>query len=61
MLKGKVDALVRMLYSKKSEKLDPNQLNFLEDFESKKDEAPISDESTEARGKAAQTNNTRQA
>ncbi len=33
LLKGKVDALVRMLYGKKSEKIDPNQLMLLlEDF-----------------------------
>ena len=29
LLKGKVDALVRKLYGKKSEKIDPNQLMFL--------------------------------
>ena len=44
LLKGKVDALVRMLYGTKSEKFDPNQLKFLEGFESKKEEAPTSDE-----------------
>ncbi len=48
LLREKVDALVRMLYGKKSEKIDPNQLLLLEGFESKKDEAPTSDESTEA-------------
>ena len=48
LLKGKVDALVRMLYGKKSEKFDSNQLSFLEDFESKKEEAPTSDETPEA-------------
>ena len=48
LLKGKVDALVRILYGNKSEKFDFNQLNFLEDFESKKEQAPTSDETTEA-------------
>ncbi len=50
LLKGKVDALVRMIYGKKSEKIDPNQLMLLEGIESKKDEAPTSEESTEAEG-----------
>jgi len=40
LLKEKVDALVRMLYGSKSEKLDPNQLMFLEGLEPKKAEAP---------------------
>ena len=40
LLEEKVDALLRNLYSSKSEKLDPNQLTLLEDFPSKKDEAP---------------------
>ena len=49
LLKEKVDALIRMIYGKKSEKLDPNQLMLLlEGLESKKEEAPTSDESTEA-------------
>ena len=48
LLKEKVDALVRMLYGKKSEKIDPNQLMLLEGLESKKDDAPTSEESTEA-------------
>ena len=48
LLKGKVDALVRMLYGKKSEKFDPNQLTFPEGCESKKEEAPTSDETPEA-------------
>ena len=49
LLKGKVDALVRMIYGKKSEKIDPNQLMLLlEGLESKK-------------GKASQTDNTAQA
>jgi transposase len=50
LLKEKVDALVRMLYGKKSEKIDPNQLMLLlEGLESKKDETPASEESTEAK------------
>ncbi len=44
LLKGKVDALVRMLYGKKSEKFDLNQFDFLEGFESKKEAAPTSSE-----------------
>lgn len=49
LLKEKVDALIRMIYGKKSEKIDPNQLILLlEGLESKKDEAPTSDETTEA-------------
>ena len=51
LLKGKVDALIRMLYGSKSEKFDPNQLTFLEGCEPKKDAAPTSDEPTEAGAK----------
>ena len=40
LLQGKVDALVRLLYGSKSEKLDPDQLMLLEGLESKKAEAP---------------------
>lgn len=40
LLREKVDALARMLYGKKSEKLDPGQLMLLEELESKKAEAP---------------------
>ena len=40
LLRDKVDALVRMLYGSKSEKLDPGQLMLLEGLESKKSEAP---------------------
>jgi len=40
LLRQKVDALVRMLYGSKSEKLDPKQLMLLEELESKKAEAP---------------------
>ena len=47
LLKGKVDALVRMLYGKKSEKFDSNQLMLLESFESKKEEAPASNDPAE--------------
>ena len=44
LLKGKIDALVRLLYGKKSEKLDSNQLMLLEGFESnEEDEAPATD------------------
>lgn len=35
-LEQKIDALVRMLYGTKSEKLDPNQLTLLEGIEEKK-------------------------
>ncbi len=50
LLKEKVDALVRMLYGKKSEKIDPNQLMLLlEGLESKNDETPASEESTQAK------------
>ncbi len=52
LLKGKVDALVRMIYGKKSEKIDPTQLILLlEGLESKKDEASALAESTEAEAK----------
>ena len=52
LLREKVDALIRMIYGKKSEKIDPNQLMLLpEGLESKKEEAPTSDESTEAGAK----------
>jgi transposase len=47
LLKEKVDALVRMLYGKKSEQFDSNQLLLLEEFESKKDEAPASNDQAE--------------
>jgi hypothetical protein len=36
LLREKVDTLVRMIYGKKSEKLDPGQLMLLEELESKK-------------------------
>jgi len=49
LLKEKVDALIRMIYGKKSEQIDPNQLTLLlEGLESKKDDAPTSDEPSEA-------------
>lgn len=52
LLREKVDALIRMIYGKKSEKIDSNQLTLLlEGLESKKDEAPTSEESTEAGAK----------
>jgi len=47
LLREKVDALVRLLYGKKSEKLDPDQLMLLqsmEGLESKKVEAPVAAE-----------------
>lgn len=44
LLREKVDALVRMIYGKKSEKLDPGQLMLLEGQESKKAEAPVAAE-----------------
>lgn len=41
LLKEKVDALIRMIYGKKSEKIDPNQLMLLlEGLESKKRGSP---------------------
>jgi len=48
LLKEKVDALARMVFGKKSEKLDPNQLMLLQESESKKDEAPAPDDDPEA-------------
>lgn len=48
LLEQKVDALIRMLYGAKSEKLDPNQLMLLQDLESKKDDAPALDTEPEA-------------
>ena len=48
LLEQKVDALIRMLYGAKSEKLDPNQLMLLQDLESKKDDAPAPDTEPEA-------------
>jgi len=47
LLKEKVDALTRMLFGQKSEKLDPNQLTLLEESASKKDEAPAPDDEPE--------------
>lgn len=44
LLKGKVDALARMIFGQKSEKLDPNQLMLLQGAESKKDDAPAPDD-----------------
>jgi transposase len=43
LLREKIDALVRMVYGTKSEKLDPNQLMLLKEIESKKAEAPAPD------------------
>jgi len=40
LLREKVDALVRLIYGSKSEKLDPDQLMLLEGLDSKKAEAP---------------------
>lgn len=51
LLKEKVDALARMVFGKKSEKIgtpDPNQLTLLEESESKKDEAPAPEDESEA-------------
>lgn len=44
LLEEKIDALVRMIYGQKSEKLDPNQLSLLQELESKKADAPVADE-----------------
>ena len=44
LLREKVDALIRLLYGKKSEKLDPNQLMLLEGAELKKADAPVAAE-----------------
>ena len=41
LLEEKVDALIRLLYVSKSEKVDPNQLTLLEDVDPKKEEAPV--------------------
>jgi len=46
LLEEKIDALARMIYGQKSERLDPNQLTLLQDLESKKAEAPAADEPT---------------
>lgn len=49
LLKEKVDALVRMIYGKKSEKIDPNQLLLLEGDDSKKEAEPTdTDSATES-------------
>jgi len=51
LLREKVDALTRMVFGRKSEKigsLDPNQLTLLEESESKKDDAPAPDNEPEA-------------
>jgi transposase len=51
LLNEKVDALARMVFGKKSEKMgsfDPNQLTLLQESESKKDEAPASDDEPKA-------------
>jgi hypothetical protein len=44
LLREKLDALIRLLYGKKSEKLDPDQLMLLEGLEAKKAEAPVAAE-----------------
>lgn len=48
LLREKIDALARMLYGPKSEKIDPNQLMLLKEMESKKAEAPAPDVEPEA-------------
>ena len=48
LLREKVDALARMVFGKKSEKLDPNQLSLLQESEPKKDEAPAPNDDLEA-------------
>lgn len=45
LLEEKVDALVRMIYGAKSERLDPNQLMLLAEASPKKEEAPVAAES----------------
>lgn len=47
LLREKVDALARMVFGKKSEKLDPNQLSLLQESEPKKDEAPAPNDDLE--------------
>ena len=47
LLKGKVDAPVRMVLGQKSENLDPNQL-MLQGTASKKDDAPAPDDDSES-------------
>ena len=44
LLREKIDALLRRLYGSKSERLDPDQLMLLEGIDSKKAEAPATDE-----------------
>lgn len=41
ILREKVDALIKIIYGSKSEKLDPNQLTLLRQEESPKEEAPV--------------------
>jgi transposase len=50
LLREKVDALIRLLYGRKSEKLDPGQLMLLEVLESKKAEAPAAAEADAGAG-----------
>ncbi|MCH6259505.1 transposase, partial [Puniceicoccaceae bacterium K14] len=56
LLEEKVDALLRNLYSSKSERLDPNQLTLLEDPDSKKDEAPVAAETKPGAASRESTN-----
>ena len=57
LLKEKVDALARVIYGQKSERIDPNQLMLLKELEGKIDKAPAATElsagaTKKARGKA---------
>ena len=54
LLKEKVDALARMIYGTKSEKLDPNQLMLLKETESKKADAPAADAESKAGAKTTE-------
>lgn len=53
LLREKVDALVRMLYGSKSEKLDINQLTLLGDEPSPKEDAPVDEPETGLKRKRA--------
>ena len=44
LLREKVNALIRLIYGPKSERMDPDQLTLLEGLEGKKAEAPAADE-----------------
>lgn len=55
LLEEKVDALLRLLYASKSEKLDANQLMLLQDLDPKKEEAPAAVEIESGAAKPSST------